>query len=288
MKNNTHLYLLCFPKKKMVKIGKADDIHNRIRTLQRYWGDVDYAASYFLPAPTETVFKLEKSLHFLLSPFAIDFDTGDGKTELFSEDAIAVALQHIDLYLRSSPQSSTIQQGVPHPTPRESEQCRRKKHAVLIRRSKEVAPQVIELAKKFDRIQRLLLLLLRRQTRYEYEYDILENQIVFRIRLEKPQIKRLCNAVDVPAFSFGIEDLRASSWKNYCSITARDDIIQYNIMRPSESGSQSHHPLLDYFMTQSEILLKKLPTRSAAVSSSIPPLDESKIFSSIIDLAHHG
>jgi T5orf172 domain len=288
MKNSTHLYLLCFPKKKMVKIGKADDIHNRIRTLQRYWGDVDYAASYFLPAPTETVFKLEKSLHFLLSPFAISFDTGDGKTELFSEGALEVALQYIDLYLRSTPQPSTIQQGVALPIPQESESRRRKNHAALIRRSKEVAPQVIELAKKFDRIQRLLLLLLRRQTRYEYEYDILENKIVFRIRLDKLKIKRLFNHDLMLAFSFGITDLRTSSWRNCCSITARDDIIQYNIMRPSESGSQSYHPLLDYFMTQSEILLKKLPTRSAAVSSSIPPLDESNILSSIIDLAHHG
>lgn len=288
MRNSTHLYLLCFPKRKMVKIGKADDVHNRIRTLRQHWGDVDYDASYLLLAPTETVFDLEKSLHKLLSHFSLPFEFGDGKTELFSDDALDFALQHIDVFLRSTKQPFTVQMGIPHIAPTKPEKSRRNPHEKLIRRSKKIAPQIIDLAKKFDRIQRLLLLLLRRQSRYEYEYDILDTKIVFRIRLESRHVKRLCDDVDVTAFSFGIEDLRASSWKNYCSITAHDGIIQYDIMRPSESGCQSYHPLLDYLMTQNEMLLKRLPRRSSAASSSIPPLDESTILKSIIDLAHHG
>jgi len=47
----TNLYLLIFPASGLIKVGKADDVHVRIQTLQRTWGAVDYAASYYLRVP---------------------------------------------------------------------------------------------------------------------------------------------------------------------------------------------------------------------------------------------
>ena len=76
----SHLYLLVFPARGMLKIGKADAVYERIQSLRRHWGDVDYAASYQLGAPVDSVFKLEKSLHFLLAEHALTLDVGDGKT----------------------------------------------------------------------------------------------------------------------------------------------------------------------------------------------------------------
>lgn len=58
----SHLYLLVFPEPGMIKVGKADVVHERIRTLRRFWGEVDYEASYQLASQAEVVFRLEKSL----------------------------------------------------------------------------------------------------------------------------------------------------------------------------------------------------------------------------------
>ena len=45
MDTPSHLYLLIFPSNKMIKVGKANNIYNRIQSLSRYWGEVDYEHS---------------------------------------------------------------------------------------------------------------------------------------------------------------------------------------------------------------------------------------------------
>ncbi len=58
MDTPSFLYLLLFPAKKMMKVGKANNIYNRIQSLKRVWGDVDYAHSYRIALPQSEVFKL--------------------------------------------------------------------------------------------------------------------------------------------------------------------------------------------------------------------------------------
>lgn len=81
MDTPSFLYLLLFPAKKMMKVGKANNIYNRIQSLKRVWGDVDYAHSYRIALPQSEVFKLEKMLHFLLAKYQTGIDAGDGYTE---------------------------------------------------------------------------------------------------------------------------------------------------------------------------------------------------------------
>jgi hypothetical protein len=93
--------MLIFPKRGIIKIGEDDEIHARIESLKRWWGEVDYEASYYLFAPTDLIFRLKKSLHFLLSKYAVNFDEGDGWTELFSLEALDEVLKHIGLFCDS-------------------------------------------------------------------------------------------------------------------------------------------------------------------------------------------
>jgi len=69
MDNPSFLYILLFPAKKKIKVGKANNIYNRILSLRRVWGEVDYAHSYRIALPQSEVFKPEKMLHFLLTNY---------------------------------------------------------------------------------------------------------------------------------------------------------------------------------------------------------------------------
>ncbi|MBU5605087.1 GIY-YIG nuclease family protein, partial [Citrobacter sp. S55_ASV_140] len=79
----------------MMKIGKANNIYNRIQSLTRTWGEVDFERSYQIIVPQSEVFKLEKMLHFLLTNYQTGIDAGDGYTELFTIEALEPAIKHI-------------------------------------------------------------------------------------------------------------------------------------------------------------------------------------------------
>lgn len=112
---NSSLYLLVFPERSLLKIGKANDVHIRGKTLSRWWGSIDYPASFELVAPVNTVFRLEKSLHFLLSEHAVYFEDGDGKTELFALSSLDLALKHLDLFMSSGSTPCTLKKGLAVP-----------------------------------------------------------------------------------------------------------------------------------------------------------------------------
>lgn len=113
----THLYILVFPMRGIIKIGKADRVHERIQTLKRWWGEPDYESSYHLSAPADVIFRLEKSLHFLLFQYSVNFEEGDGRTELFSRDALDTALKHIDLFCSSGAVTESLVKGILLPVP---------------------------------------------------------------------------------------------------------------------------------------------------------------------------
>jgi len=112
MKKTTHLYILVYPEKSAIKIGKADDVGNRIATLRSYWGEIDYAASYLLEIDVDTVFKLEKALHCFLQSSTMNYQTGDGKTEFFSIDTLEQAVELTTRYLELNPGTTKLKKGI--------------------------------------------------------------------------------------------------------------------------------------------------------------------------------
>lgn len=284
MDNTTKLYLLVFPEHGIMKVGKADDINNRIQSLRRWWGEVDYESSYYLLAPEDVVFKLEKSLHFLLSSFSVSFEEGDGRTELFSEDALDIAIKHIDLYCSASSELKGLTKGVPRPAlpVAASKRRRRNKYAKYSQMSKSLARGVSRIAKKFDYINRLLVILLRKQSRIAYQYDIVDQRVLFRIRL--PLCDDRLSVYDnlFRQFSFDLRDFNGFFVVNCCTMTAENDIAQFNIRLKILDNDRPWCTLFSYFSEQSEHLLNKLPKRSPAATQPIPMLDETRVLRDIV------
>lgn len=113
--NTSSLYVLVFPSKRLLKIGKANNVHIRCEKLRQTWGAADYAQSFELVAPQSTVFKLEKSLHFMLSAHSANESNGDGYTEMFSLDAMDIAMMHIELFVASSSIPMILKKGIDAP-----------------------------------------------------------------------------------------------------------------------------------------------------------------------------
>jgi len=109
----THLYLIVFPQKSIFKIGKANDIHNRIHSLKAYWGDPDLDQSYYVVADENLVFRIELALKNILLGYKYECDDGDGKTEIFDIEALDIALKHLDIFLQSPvAEKLVIQKGI--------------------------------------------------------------------------------------------------------------------------------------------------------------------------------
>ncbi len=111
----TNIYLLIYPKLKAFKIGKADNIANRIHNLKKYWGEPTYIDSLYLEIDTKFVFRLEKSLHTLLEQFSMNFNEGDGKSEFFSIEALSDAIDYIKIFIRSNKLSAELVKGIDEP-----------------------------------------------------------------------------------------------------------------------------------------------------------------------------
>jgi hypothetical protein len=108
----TFIYLLIYPKLNAFKIGKADNVFNRADSIKTYWGKPDYKNSFFLKTSKEVVFKLERGLHLLVDQFAMNYKSGDGKTEFFKIDAIDDVIEYVNIFIKSNKLSSSLEQGV--------------------------------------------------------------------------------------------------------------------------------------------------------------------------------
>jgi hypothetical protein len=272
MADVSHLYLLVFPERGIFKVGKADDIPERVQSLRRWWGEVDYEASYHLTAERDVVFKLEKSLHFLLSEHSVDFAGGDGRTELFSRAALELALKHIELFSSSRASPARLVKGAPKPPARAARSApstRRvlgRKCAAVRTRSREMARDIAHVSTQFDRINRWLLVLLRRQGRIAFQYDIIDGHVYFRLhgsaRLDDDRLLEI--------LCFRIQDasgrhVLSNDWNG----SEADGVVQYKFRLPTVKD----HPVLAHLSSQTEAILNMLPRRSTAATEDIPIID---------------
>ncbi|HHR6469824.1 TPA: GIY-YIG nuclease family protein [Providencia alcalifaciens] len=85
--NNSYVYVLVYPELKAVKVGKADDVGNRIKQLC-HWGHPDFDKSYIITINSSEVYKLEGALHLYLEPFKKIMDKKHGYSEFFNIEAL--------------------------------------------------------------------------------------------------------------------------------------------------------------------------------------------------------
>jgi len=273
MDTPSFLYLLLFPAKKMMKVGKANNIYNRIQSLKRFWGDVDYAHSYPIALPQSEVFKLEKMLHFLLAKYQTGIDAGDGYTELFSIEALEPAIKHIHYVIEHGVINAQLLQGIEKPQLRPGKSAAHR-HGKMKKRSDALISNVVRVTEQFSRINRLLLILLFKQQRLRYQYDIEGNTILFRIADNRTNQRDIHKIMHM--FSFFIEDFRYMGGTNYCSgVFGEGTITQYNV--ELISADPDAHPLVAYLASQTERLFNKLPSRLSLLMEDLPILESSRI-----------
>lgn len=107
------LYVLIFPECGFLKVGKANNVYARCQQLKHYWGDPDYDESFELVAPELTIFRLEKTLHHLLTKnYAAPVLEGDGHTEIFRMDALDLVLPTIDLFVKAGVVPTDLRKGI--------------------------------------------------------------------------------------------------------------------------------------------------------------------------------
>ena len=272
MDNPSHLYLLLFPAKKMIKVGKANNIYNRIQPLRRLWGEVDYVHSYRIVLPQSEVFKLESMLHFLLANYKTDIDAGDGYTELFSIEALEPAIKHIQYAIEHNAINTQLQQGIEKPQlrPGKSTSYRHRKMKIQKTQSDKMISSLVKVTEQFSRINRLLIILLFKQHRLRYQYDIEDNTVLFRIVDNHTDQHDTFKIMSM--FSFYIKDFSSTGGTNYCSeVRSHDTVTQYRVRLIS--GDHDANPMVAYLASQSERLFNKLPSRSPLLIEDLPVLE---------------
>ncbi|WP_188566222.1 GIY-YIG nuclease family protein [Undibacterium terreum] len=266
----SNLYLLEFKQGNYIKIGKADNIHNRIKTLQRIWGEVDYEASYYLQAPTSIVQQLESALLLLLAQYTVPYPQGDGRTELRAKPSLGIALRYLEIFCLTMPDIGGVHVGVPRPALPLEPARRHIRRDRLLKKSKLMVQSVTGLAEKFGRINRLLTILYRRQTRIPFEYEQQGDVVNFRVRLPSPLKAPDQNLFAILAyFNFEIEDLQGFGSFSCCSARGRNDIVEFIVELP-HAFSADWSPLMTYFVKQTLAFFQRLPTRSPAAFQPIP------------------
>ncbi|WP_323086921.1 GIY-YIG nuclease family protein, partial [Providencia alcalifaciens] len=96
MNNSSYIYVLVYPHLQAVKIGKADNVFNRMQRLC-HWGDFDTDKSFKIEVDKNNSYKLESSVHFLLSGFKKEMVFGDGFTEFFEIECYSKIIDLMNL-----------------------------------------------------------------------------------------------------------------------------------------------------------------------------------------------
>ncbi|KDB09908.1 helicase containing protein [Burkholderia sp. lig30] len=286
MKTTTHLYILIFPEKNAIKIGKANDIQNRIDSLKRWWGAVDHPSSYYLKIDEKLVYKLEKTIHFMLSHYSIEFDDGDGKSEMFSFEALEHAIGIINLYTSMSRLNESLKKGIKQPlqaTPAKTK-AKIEKYKQIKKKSDRFFNSLSKSLAIHKKIHRLIIFLIRHQARIQFQYDIVDDYVFFRVRNTR-KTDRSKSLSPTSLFSFDIDDFDMRAGINLCSAVGSGNIVQYKIqlIHKSNRDRDSAIPHLSYMSSQVERLLDNLPKKSESALEDIPILDERKIINEIIN-----
>ncbi len=90
----SNLYILVYPDTGVLKIGKADNVVNRMKSL-KWIGEADYEGSYWLSMSEQHVFRMETGFKKILHDSRINIGEGDGKTEIYEIACLEKVLAHL-------------------------------------------------------------------------------------------------------------------------------------------------------------------------------------------------
>jgi hypothetical protein len=126
----------------------------------------------------------------------------------------------------------------------------------------EAEASIVGIAAQFTRINRLLLVLIRRKARLQYEYRRSGTTIYFRVRVDGGRAERSRESL-MQIFRFTSVDFHGFRSFNCCAISFEGDIMQVEITAPTLRADGTND-LLSVLWAQSDYLLSKLPEHSSA------------------------
>ncbi|MEX9892501.1 GIY-YIG nuclease family protein [Providencia rettgeri] len=97
MNSSSYVYILVYPHLQAIKIGKANNVFNRVQRLCR-WGNFDSDKSFKVKINQNNAYKLESSIHFLLRKFKKEMVFGDGFTEFFEIGCYSKIIELMNLF----------------------------------------------------------------------------------------------------------------------------------------------------------------------------------------------
>lgn len=271
MEKTSYVYILLFPKSRTIKVGKADNIINRVLILERIWGPIDYENSYKMAVPMQQVYAVEKMLHFLLAQYRYQAsENKDGYTELFSHDALAAALRHIDYFVTEKIFPDSLTRDIERREMSPGVKKKRSRYASQTRTVGNLFSNVQQINQQFAVINRLLLILLKKQSRIKYQYNCTESEVCFRII--SPGLNPSIDCLRIMRLlSFNFNDFHHGGGINCCVESRTEGDLHQFIIRTLVDEKQ-HFPFLGYMFSQSLQLLKALPPRSVALQDDLPVL----------------
>jgi hypothetical protein len=142
----------------------------------------------------------------------------------------------------------------------------------LRRSSKSLFTSLEACTTQFKKIHRLIAFLLQYQSRIQYQYDIIDDYIYFRVKGGQPSTRDLASPI-LDLFCLRISDSRGSLGINFCSsVSGQGTIVQYKISKFTSQESISENLFLRYMGDEIEKVFSKLPAKSSALTSELPLL----------------
>jgi hypothetical protein len=95
---SSNIYIVSYPLHNRLKIGKADNVRQRINSIGREVNGLPCErASVYFSVPKESVFLFEKTLHKMFTVYNLNLKGFDGATEMFDLACLPQVIQHCKL-----------------------------------------------------------------------------------------------------------------------------------------------------------------------------------------------
>lgn len=274
---HSNLYLVVFPVRDALKIGKANDVAGRLDILRHHWGDPDTSSSWVFQAPEQTVFKLEKALHLMLHEHATPFDNGEGRTEMFSLSALPLALKYLQMWSGDHQGTGAIVQGVAIPEPDIHQQLGKLHPTKRVARRVETLGRLLTVSlddctRRLSRVSRIISRLARHQESVPFQWEQeKDGTVIFRLITTKGTGRSLAvKATDL--LRLRIQDSTGMLGVIQCSSAGMGDVVQFSVRPPSFHGNPQER-FLDYLFGEIMAWLGKLPKKSPAAADGIPAIN---------------
>lgn len=176
----SHLYILVYTQKNVIKIGKANDVVARITSLKKHWGEPDYKNSYSLEIDADLVFKIEKALHLFLAEHAAGLSEGDGKTEFFAIECLDQVLEYLEVFTKRS-DYHVLKKGIKAPEMDASKKLKDTKLRKYTIKQERLSKIINDAAKNLDFLLRIVGILQKYREQIKYHYKIDGNYLIFTL-----------------------------------------------------------------------------------------------------------